>query len=78
MAADGGAGRCPDHCASLCLSLPGAAVTLAGMLAVHGLTKSFAGPRPRAVFADVDLELSPGDYVAVMGERAVLAVKEDW
>jgi putative ABC transport system ATP-binding protein len=38
------------------------------MLAVHGLTKSYAGPRPRAVFADVDLELSAGDYVAVMGE----------
>jgi putative ABC transport system ATP-binding protein len=38
------------------------------MLVVHGLTKSYAGPRPRAVFADVDLELSPGDYVAVMGE----------
>ena len=38
------------------------------MLVVHGLTKSYAGPRPRAVFADVDLSLSPGDYVAVMGE----------
>jgi putative ABC transport system ATP-binding protein len=38
------------------------------MLVVHGLTKSYAGPRPRAVFADVDLELFPGDYVAVMGE----------
>jgi putative ABC transport system ATP-binding protein len=38
------------------------------MLVVHGLTKSYAGPRPRAVFAGVDLELSPGDYVAVMGE----------
>jgi putative ABC transport system ATP-binding protein len=38
------------------------------MLVVHGLTKSYAGPRPRAVFADVDLELGPGDYVAIMGE----------
>jgi putative ABC transport system ATP-binding protein len=38
------------------------------MLVVHGLTKSYAGSRPRLVFADVDLELSPGDYVAVMGE----------
>ncbi|MDQ6917314.1 MAG: ABC transporter ATP-binding protein [Pseudomonadota bacterium] len=38
------------------------------MLAVHGLTKSYAGPRPRAVFADVDLQLSAGDTVAVMGE----------
>lgn len=38
------------------------------MLVVHGLTKSYAGPPPRAVFADVDLELSSGDYVAIMGE----------
>lgn len=38
------------------------------MLMVHGLTKSYAGVRPRAVFADVDLELAAGDYVAVMGE----------
>lgn len=38
------------------------------MLAVHGLSKSYGGSRPRAVFADVDLELAPGDYVAVMGE----------
>jgi len=38
------------------------------MLVVHGLTKSYAGPRPRAVFADVHLELAAGDYVAVMGE----------
>jgi putative ABC transport system ATP-binding protein len=41
------------------------------MLAVRGLTKSYAGPRPRAVFADVDLELSPGDYIAIMGESGV-------
>ena len=38
------------------------------MLVVHGLTKSYAGPRPRTVFADVDLSLSSGDYVAIMGE----------
>jgi putative ABC transport system ATP-binding protein len=38
------------------------------MLAVRGLTKSFAGPRPRSVFAGVDLDLAPGQYVAVMGE----------
>jgi putative ABC transport system ATP-binding protein len=38
------------------------------MLAVRGLAKSFAGPRPRSVFADVDLDLAPGEYVAVMGE----------
>jgi putative ABC transport system ATP-binding protein len=38
------------------------------MLVVRGLAKSFAGPRPRSVFADVDLDLAPGEYVAVMGE----------
>jgi putative ABC transport system ATP-binding protein len=38
------------------------------MLAVQGLTKSYAGPRPRTVFVGVDLALSPGDYIAVMGE----------
>ena len=41
------------------------------MLVVHGLTKSYAGPRPRTVFADVHLELSTSDYVAVMGESGV-------
>ena len=41
------------------------------MLAVRGLTKSYAGPRPRAIFADVDLELSRGDYIAIMGESGV-------
>src|SRR6202790_4430082 len=41
------------------------------MLVVHGLTKSYAGPRPRIVFADVHLELCTGDYVAVMGESGI-------
>ena len=41
------------------------------MLVVHGLTKSYAGPRPRTVFAGVDLELAPGEYVAVMGESGI-------
>ena len=41
------------------------------MLVVHGLTKSYAGPRKRTVFADVRLELSVGDYVAVMGESGI-------
>ena len=41
------------------------------MLIVRGLRKSFAGPRPRAVFAGVDLELTPSEYVAVMGESGI-------
>jgi putative ABC transport system ATP-binding protein len=41
------------------------------MLVVHGLTKSYAGPRPRTVFVGVHLELSVGDYVAVMGESGI-------
>ncbi len=38
------------------------------MLRVHGLTKRYGAPRPRTVFAGVELELDAGDYVAVMGE----------
>jgi putative ABC transport system ATP-binding protein len=38
------------------------------MLSIRGLGKTFPGPRPRAVFRYVDLELAPGDFVAVMGE----------
>jgi len=38
------------------------------MLSIRGLAKSFPGPRPRAVFRDVDLDLEPGDFIAVMGE----------
>ena len=41
------------------------------MLIVRGLRKSFAGPRPRTVFAGVDLDLVPGEYVAVMGESGI-------
>jgi putative ABC transport system ATP-binding protein len=38
------------------------------MLRVHGLTKRYGAPRPRTVFSGVDLELEPGEYVAIMGE----------
>ena len=41
------------------------------MLSVRGLTKRYGGPRPRTVFADVDLTLDAGDYVAVMGESGI-------
>jgi putative ABC transport system ATP-binding protein len=41
------------------------------MLMVRDLSKSFAGPRPRTVFAGVALDLAPGEYVAVMGESGI-------
>ncbi|MEP7181428.1 MAG: ABC transporter ATP-binding protein [Betaproteobacteria bacterium] len=41
------------------------------MLSLRALAKSYAGPRPRAVLAGVDLELAPGDYVAIMGESGI-------
>jgi putative ABC transport system ATP-binding protein len=41
------------------------------VLRVRGLAKSFVGPRPRAVLRNVDLDLAPGDFVAVMGESGI-------
>jgi putative ABC transport system ATP-binding protein len=41
------------------------------MLAVRGVAKSFAGPRPRTLYAGVDLVLGDGDYVAIMGESGI-------
>ncbi|HWQ38210.1 MAG TPA: ABC transporter ATP-binding protein [Burkholderiales bacterium] len=41
------------------------------MLCLRSVSKSFDGPRPRRVLNGIDLELRPGDYVAVMGESGV-------
>jgi putative ABC transport system ATP-binding protein len=41
------------------------------MLAVRGVAKSFAGPRPRTLYAGVDLALGAGEYVAIMGESGI-------
>jgi putative ABC transport system ATP-binding protein len=41
------------------------------VLSIRGLAKSYAGPRARTVLSGIDLDLAPGDYVAVMGESGV-------
>jgi len=41
------------------------------VLSIRQLAKAYAGPRQRTVLSGVDLELAPGDYVAVMGESGV-------
>jgi len=38
------------------------------VLSIRALSKSYAGPRPRAIFSGVDLDLRQGEYLAVMGE----------
>jgi putative ABC transport system ATP-binding protein len=38
------------------------------VLSIRGLGKRYAGPRERTVLADVELDLSAGEYVAIMGE----------
>jgi putative ABC transport system ATP-binding protein len=41
------------------------------VLSIRQLAKTYAGPRQRTVLAGIDLELAPGDYVAIMGESGV-------
>jgi putative ABC transport system ATP-binding protein len=41
------------------------------VLSLRTLAKTYPGPVSRDVFADVNLDLRPGDYVAVMGESGV-------
>ncbi len=41
------------------------------MLSIRQLGKTYAGPRKRSVLTGIDLELGPGDYVAVMGESGI-------
>ncbi len=38
------------------------------MLNLSHLHKTYQGPAPRAILEDVSLELSPGDYIAIIGE----------
>jgi putative ABC transport system ATP-binding protein len=41
------------------------------MLRIRSVSKSYEGPRRRVVLTGIDLALSPGEYVAVMGESGV-------
>jgi EAL domain-containing protein (putative c-di-GMP-specific phosphodiesterase class I)/ABC-type lipoprotein export system ATPase subunit len=47
------------------------AATLGGVLSIRQLGKTYAGAQRRTVLNGVDLELAPGDYVAVMGESGI-------
>jgi putative ABC transport system ATP-binding protein len=42
-----------------------------GMLEIRHLMKSYAGPAGRRVLDDINLTLSPGEYVAIVGESGV-------
>jgi putative ABC transport system ATP-binding protein len=41
------------------------------VLSVRNLSKSFSGPRAKAVLRDISFDLEAGDYVAVMGESGI-------
>jgi putative ABC transport system ATP-binding protein len=41
------------------------------VLTLRQIAKTYAGPRRRTVLTGIDLELVPGDYVAVMGESGI-------
>jgi len=41
------------------------------VLSVRGVFKSYDGPRKRVVLTGVNLELAPGEYVAIMGESGI-------
>jgi putative ABC transport system ATP-binding protein len=41
------------------------------VLSIRQLARTYAGPRQRSVLTGIDLELVPGDYVAVMGESGI-------
>ena len=45
--------------------------TIAVMLQIRGLSKSFGGAGGRTVLRDVSLALVPGEYVAIVGESGV-------
>ena len=42
-----------------------------GTLSIRRLSKTYGGPRSRLMLQDINFELAPGEYVAVMGESGV-------
>jgi len=45
--------------------------TLAHVVSLQMLTRTFGGPAPRALFARLSLEIARGEYVAIVGESGV-------
>jgi putative ABC transport system ATP-binding protein len=41
------------------------------MLSIRRVNKTYGGPRSRLMLQDINFELAPGEYVAVMGESGV-------
>jgi putative ABC transport system ATP-binding protein len=41
------------------------------VLSIRALTKTYDGPRRRVVISNLDLDLKPGEYIAVMGESGI-------
>jgi putative ABC transport system ATP-binding protein len=41
------------------------------VLSVRGLCKSFPGSPPRVIFRALELDVGPGEYVAIMGESGI-------
>ncbi|HYP67574.1 MAG TPA: ABC transporter ATP-binding protein [Thiobacillaceae bacterium] len=41
------------------------------MLRIRHLDKAYSGPRSRLMLRDINLEVAPGEYVAIMGESGV-------
>src|SRR6187431_999039 len=41
------------------------------MLSIRHLNKTYGGPRSRLMLQDINFELAPGEYIAVMGESGV-------